>query len=249
MIDQIPGVNSRRAIDNQSVRAAFNRFADVILTRNFNCYFVNVAALFARAPDGHAEAARNCRVIRLDANAIVEAISMIHSTTQQHRIFLKHTQAGRGLACIGDLCFRAFDSVDKLARHRGNPRQMLQEIKRRALARKQHVRKAAGPRDHFAGFNLFTIRRKGFELLLRIERDEDLFRRFQSGHDHLFAGHKSAARPGIAHQYALRRDVAAAQVLTQKQTNARIERAFVKPIHLSCLCSPKDNPLIIDIRC
>ena len=141
---------------------------------------------------------------------------MIHSTSEHHRVLLKHAQPGRGLACVGDLCFRAFDSPNKLARDRGNPRQMLQEIQRRALSREQHICKAAGPRDYFAGFNLFAVRCKGFELLLRIERDEDLFGRFQSGDDHLFAGHKSAPRPRIAHQHALRSDIAAAQILAQK---------------------------------
>ena len=93
---------------------------------------------------------------------------------------------------------------------------MLQEIQRGALSREQHVREAAGARDYFARFNFFAVRRKGFDLLLRIERDEDLFRSFQSGHDHLFAGHKSPLRARIAHQHALGRDVAAAQVLAQK---------------------------------
>ncbi len=164
---------------------------------------------------------------------------MVHSTTEQHGILLKHTQARRGLASIGDFCVRALDRADKLARNRGNPRQMLQKIQRRALSRKQYVRKAASPRDYFTGFNFFAVRCKGFELLLRIERDEDLFCSFQSGHDHLFAGHKSAPRTRITHQDALRRNVAAPQVLAQEQTNARIERAFVKPIHLRCLCSLK----------
>ena len=141
---------------------------------------------------------------------------MIYSTTEQHCILLEHAQAWSGLASIGELCFRVFDSADKLARDCGNPRQMLQEIQRRALSREQHICKAAGPRDYFAGFNLFAVRCKGFELLLRIERDEDLFGRFQSGDDHLFAGHKSAPRPRIAHQHALRSDIAAAQILAQK---------------------------------
>ena len=67
-----------------------------------------------------------------------------------------------------------------------------------AVAREQNVGKAAGARDHFAGFDLFAIRSKGFELQLRIERDKDFFGGFQSGHDHLLASHETAARPSIA---------------------------------------------------
>ena len=156
---------------------------------------------------------------------------MVHATTEQHRILLKHAQARRGLACVGDLCVRALDGPGKLARHRGNPRQMLQEIQRRALSREQHVREAGGARDHLARFNFFAVRCKGFELLLRIKRDKDLFCSFHSSHHHIFGGHKSAPGTRITHQDALRRDVAAAQVLAQEQTDARIERAFVKPIH------------------
>src|SRR5258708_10296069 len=96
---------------------------------------------------------------------------------------------------------------------------MLQEIQGHALTCEQHVGKAARARDHFSGFDLFAIRSKGFELLLWIKRDKDFFSGFQSGDYHLLARYKSTARPRIAGQYTLRRNVAAAEIFPQEKAS------------------------------
>src|SRR5207244_2585693 len=69
------------------------------------------------------------------------------------------------------------------------------------------------------------------ELLLRIERNKNFFRRFQSGDDHFFGRDKSPAGPRIARQNILRGDVTATEVFAQKESDARVERAFIKPVH------------------
>ena len=63
--------------------------------------------------------------------------------------------------------------------------------------------------------------------VVRIKRDENLFGRFQAGDDHFFAGDESSFGPHVPRQNRLRRDVPAAKVFAQEQTNAGIQRPFV----------------------
>ena len=156
---------------------------------------------------------------------------MIHSAAKEHRVLLEHPQAGRSFPGIRDFRRSPLDGADKLASNGSDSREMLQKIQRHALAREQHVGKAARARDHFSGFDLFAIRSKGFELLLWIEGDKNFFSGFQSGDYHLLTGDKSTTRSRIPRQDTLSRDVAAAEIFTQEKSNARVEGAFVKPIH------------------
>ena len=95
----------------------------------------------------------------------------------------------------------------------------------------QHVGKANHARDHFAGFDLFAIRNKRFELLLRVERQKNFFRGFETRDDHVFAGNKTSASTRVARDDRLRGDVAASEVFAQEETDLRVERAFVDPVH------------------
>jgi hypothetical protein len=192
---------------------------------------MNVADCFARALYRGAETAGNPRMVRLDAKAVVQTVTMIYASAEQDRVLLEHPQTRRSFPGIRDLRFRAFNRANKLAGDGGYAREVLQEIKGHALARKQYVGKAARARDYFAGFDLFAIRSKRFELLLGIKRDKDFFSGFQSGNYHCFAGDKTATRPRIPRQNTLRSDVAATEIFPQEESYARVERTFVKPVH------------------
>ena len=191
-----------------------------VLIGNFGGYLVNMSDFLARAPDRGAQSPGNRRVVRLDADAIVQSKPVIDAAAKQHGVLLEHPQAWGRFARVGNLCIGPFNRAHKLARSGGHSGQMLKEIQSHSLTREQHIGKAAGASDHLSGFNFFAVGHKRLDLLLGIERDENFFGGFQSGDDHLFAGHKSATRPCVAHQDRLRSDVSASQVFTQKQPDA-----------------------------
>jgi hypothetical protein len=110
---------------------------------------------------------------------------------------------------------------------------MLKQIESDALAGQQDVRKTTRPRNYFARLYFFSIGSKRLNLLLRIERNKDFFRGFQSCDYHFLARDKSSSRAHIARKHSLRRDVAATEVLAQEESDARVQRPFVKPIHES----------------
>src|SRR5213593_4063715 len=107
---------------------------------------------------------------------------------------------------------------------------MLQQIQRDSFTSQQHIGKTVGAGDNFSSLDFFAVAGKGFELLLRIERSKHFFSSFKSGNYHFFAGNKTPTSPSISHYDSLRRDIAASQILAQKQTNARVKRAFVQPV-------------------
>src|SRR5436190_4161542 len=117
---------------------------------------------------------------------------------------------------------------------------MTQQIQRNLFPRQQDIGKSAGARNNLAGVHFLAISRKGFQLLLRIERHENFFSRFQSGDHHLLSRYKSPLSARVAHQHTLRRNVAATEILTQKQPDARIERAFVQPVQ--CASPDRGHP-------
>src|SRR5581483_5023830 len=108
---------------------------------------------------------------------------------------------------------------------------MLKQIQSYALAREQHIGKAGGSGDHLAGFDFFAVTGERFELQLRIERHENFLCGFKTGDHHFFARNEPPFCAGVAHQNRLSRNVAAAEVLAQEQSDAGIQRAFVKPVH------------------
>src|SRR2546427_5186418 len=110
---------------------------------------------------------------------------------------------------------------------------MPQQIERHSLAGEQNVRKAAGARDDFSGFDFLAIAGERFNLLLWTESYKNFFCSFQPSHNHFFAGDETAARAHVAYQRSLRGHVAASEVFAQEKSNARVERAFVEPVHES----------------
>src|SRR5215510_16207485 len=110
---------------------------------------------------------------------------------------------------------------------------MLQQIQRDAFARQQNVSKAARAGDDFSGFNFFSVRSERLELLLRIQRGKNFFGGLQPSDYHLFGSDKTTLRPLVAHQHALGRDIAAAEIFTKKEADTRIQRALVQPVHES----------------
>src|SRR6266581_2147977 len=108
---------------------------------------------------------------------------------------------------------------------------MLQQIQRNSFTSQQHISKTAGPGDHLSSLDFLAIADKGFELLLRIERNKDFFGSFKSGDHHFFTRDKTSARTRVSHYYGLRRDIAAPKILAQKEADAGIESTFVQPVH------------------
>src|SRR5581483_10383050 len=108
---------------------------------------------------------------------------------------------------------------------------MLKQIQSYALAREQHIGKDGGSGDQLAGFDFFAVTGERFELQLRIERHENFLCGFKTGDHHFFARNEPPFCAGVAHQNRLSRNVAAAEVLAQEQSDAGIQRAFVKPVH------------------
>src|SRR2546425_7638922 len=107
---------------------------------------------------------------------------------------------------------------------------MLKQIQRHLLASQQNVSESARARDNFAGFDLLTISSERFQLQLRIERGKNFLSRFQPRDYHFFRRDEPSLRPRVAGQHALRRDVPAAEILAQEESDARIERAFIEPV-------------------
>src|SRR5437660_5618903 len=108
---------------------------------------------------------------------------------------------------------------------------MLEQVQGDPFACQQHICETAGARDYFSDVNFFAISSKCFKLLMRIERNKNFFGGLEASDDHLLARNEASFRASVAHQHALSRDVAAPEILAQKKSNARIERAFVKPVH------------------
>src|SRR5258706_15621539 len=233
MPDQVCQLGGPQTVHHQNICARRDRFRRFSLVGDLSRDHMNVTDCFARTLYRGPQTAGNTCVVRLDAKAVVQTVAMICAAAKQDRVLLKHPQAGRSFPGIRDLRFTAFNCADKLAGDGSHARQVLQEVERHSLAREQDVGKAARARDYFAGFNLFAIRSKRFELLLWIQRDKDFFSGFQSGDYHCFAGDKTTTRPRIPRQNTLRGDIATTEIFPQKESYARVERTFVNPIHKS----------------
>src|SRR5438105_366402 len=190
-----------------------------------------MADFLASSSNRLANSADQGGVICLDEYSVVQAGTMIDAAAQKHRVLFQHAQSGRGLAGVGNLRFGSFDGARKLPRRGRDSRQMTQQVERDSLAGEQHIRKAAGARDNFSRFDFLAVAGEGFDLLLRIERYENFFRGLEPSHNHFLAGDEAAARAHVAHQRRLRGYVAASEVFAKKETNARIQRPFVEPVH------------------
>jgi hypothetical protein len=66
--------------------------------------------------------------------------------------------------------------------------------------------------------------------LLRIERHEHFLSRFQSGNYHVLSSYEPPFGARVPHEHALRGDIATAKIFAQKESDAGIKRAFVKPV-------------------
>src|SRR5882724_11954275 len=104
---------------------------------------------------------------------------------------------------------------------------MLKQIKRHLFASQQDIRKSTRAGDDLARFNFLPISSECFQLELRVKRGKNFLGCFQSGDHHFFRRDKSPLRVRVARQDALRGDISATEILTQKKSYARIERAFV----------------------
>jgi len=107
---------------------------------------------------------------------------------------------------------RAFDCFYVLVRERGDTRESLHQVQRHTLGRDQHVGKSDHARDHLAGLDRFAVRDKRFELLLRVERQENFLGRFKPCDDHVLAGNETRASTRVTRNDRLRGDVAASEV-------------------------------------
>ena len=79
--------------------------------------------------------------------------------------------------------------------------------------------------------DFFAVSRECFQLLLWIERRKNFLGSFQSRDHHLLRRDEPSLRARVTREHALRGDISATEILAQKESDARIERAFVKPVH------------------
>ena len=92
-----------------------------------------------RGVDRACERTRGADVVFLQHHRVVQADAMVAAATHQHRVFLRQTQPGNGLAGVEDLRAGAAHGVDIISRRRGGAAERLQEIQRRALGADQRA--------------------------------------------------------------------------------------------------------------
>src|SRR3977135_3007609 len=97
MPDQVCQLGGPQTIHHQNIRAKLDRFGRLSLVADLNRDHMNVTDCFARTLYRGAQTAGNSRVVRLDAEAVVQTVAMIYATAEQDRVLLKHPQTCQSL--------------------------------------------------------------------------------------------------------------------------------------------------------
>ena len=165
-----------------------------------------------------ADAARRRDVVVLDEHRVEQAEPMVGAAARTHRVFLEGAQAGRGLPGADDFRARARHRLDETVRRGRNPAQMLDQVQRHALRRKDRPRLAAEPRNRGAGAGHRAFPHLRLERHLRIERPERRNRQRQPRDAAVLAQRKRRLGNRIRRDQRIGGDVAReAQILRQRR--------------------------------
>jgi len=155
-------------------------------------------------------------MVVLDEKPVVEAEAMVDAAAAAHGIFLQGAQAGRGLAGIEDLRFRAGHGLDEEAgpgRHAGK---LLEEIEGAPLGGQDRARRAANLQRRFARLERGAVLRPGSQHQRDVLLAKDLFSHGQTGQDAGFLGENARRGLHLRLDAGQRGDVSRAAVLTQR---------------------------------
>ncbi len=180
-----------------------------------------------RSGFGHAAGDRD--VVVLDQDAVIQAHAMVQPTAADHGVLRQRSQAGNGLAGVENLDAAA-GSFDELARPRGDPRQVLQDIERGSF-RGEDAGRRPGDRGHaFARLAEAAVGSPIKEFDRGIHRGEHFTRHVEACDHARHVRDDRPGHPGICRHDGSGRHVARTDVLSQGLAHQPSVRGRIEPI-------------------
>ena len=176
----------RHVVEKDGVDAAIHGFLQVVERADLDFDPKEVADALLCSGDRLPDAAGEGDVVVLDEAPVVEAKSMIASSTDEHGIFVEETKTRRGLSCIHDLSARPFDGIRVTLCHSCDSGHPLDQVERDALAHQEDLRQTFDPRELLSRLGALAVVHERFELHPGLEVGENGFRHFESGDDQGF---------------------------------------------------------------
>ena len=169
--------------------------------------------MLPRAFHGRTDPASALDVIIFDQEHVIERQTVVLPPAHAHGILFQEAIAGRCLARVQDRRRRRGYRIDEAARQRGNARQPLQEVQRRALGCQQAPRRAARLSDNFAHDDFLTVRHPRCELDGRVDTLQDRLDQRQASDYPIGLDHEAAVQNRVLGQRGLAGRVARPDVL------------------------------------
>ncbi len=172
-------------------------------------------------------------MIVLDHRGIPQAHAVIGRPAHARRIFFEHPKPRNGLARVEQGRAGAGNGIDIGGGERGDARQMLDGVERRALGRQHRPRRTGQPHQRRASRHARAVARQQLDADIGIKRAEKRRRHIQPGNRDRIAARHRADKPRRSRDDGGRGNVPArAQILGQGRRN---ERGQIKPArHCHC---------------
>src|SRR3954470_17092684 len=217
--DRLANAIGRHVVDEDRFGARDDRLVD--LRQRFGLDFNRQpGTIGTRMRDGGGDAPCEADVVVLDQIRVEQARAMIRRPTGADGVLLQQPQHGRRLARVED-GDASTSGIDELPCARGNARQALEEIERRAFTHQQRPRRADDPGNRLTRAARVPVALCGREhrlrrllhlghLAKRFERDVQTGKHAIGLHEQNAAAHQRRGNRGLG------RDVSGAHILVER---------------------------------